>query len=46
MGISRGKQAIVILLFGIVLTPLLFYGLTNHFKGVPIPAAYKVLIGK
>lgn len=46
LGISPDKQAMTILLFGIAFTPLLFYGLTNHFKGVPIPETCNVLIGK
>jgi len=39
-------QSIIILCFGICLTVVIFYGLTNHFQGVEIPAAYQVLIGK
>lgn len=35
-----------ILLFGICLTIVIFYGLTNHFEGVKIPMEYNVLIGK
>lgn len=39
-------QANAILIFGLILTIGIFYGLTNHFNGVTIPAAYKILIGK
>lgn len=39
-------QSIAILVIGIFLTILIFYGLTNHFKGVKIPPEYNVLIGK
>jgi len=39
-------QAIAILTVGILLTFIIFYGLTNHFNGVLIPEDYKVLIGK
>ncbi len=40
------SQSIAILIFGICLTIIIFYGLTNHFKGVEIPKEYNVLIGK
>ncbi|CAN5757523.1 hypothetical protein BH11BAC3_BH11BAC3_11730 [soil metagenome] len=39
-------QSKAIIVFGIFLTILIFYGLTNHFQGVKIPAAYNILIGK
>ena len=45
-GISPHKQSIAILTFGIILTVILFYGLTNYFNGVTIPKEYNVLIGK
>jgi hypothetical protein len=32
--------------FGLCLTALIFYSLTNNFQGVTIPAAYHILIGK
>ncbi|GAA4394836.1 hypothetical protein GCM10023187_01090 [Nibrella viscosa] len=39
-------QSIAILVFGVLLTIFLFFGLTNHFKGVTIPKEYEILIGK
>jgi len=39
-------QSKVILVAGICLTLILFYGLTNHFHGVEIPEEYNVLIGR
>jgi hypothetical protein len=46
LGLPPHRQSIIILMFGVLLTSLIFYGLTNHFKGVAIPPAYNVLIGK
>lgn len=40
------QQAKAILIFGIILTITIFYGLTNRFNGVTIPKDYEVLIGK
>lgn len=45
-GLTPKRQSKIILVFGIFLTLLLFFGLTNHFQGVKIPAEYNVLIGK
>ncbi len=45
-GLSPRKQAVGILVLGFVFTFALFAGLTDYFKGVEIPAAYHVLIGK
>ncbi len=45
-GISPNRQSIIILIFGLLLTIVIFYGLTNHFNGVTIPKEYEVLIGK
>lgn len=45
LGISPGKQAIGILIFGIVLAGILIYGLTNRLNGFQIPKEYKVLTG-
>jgi len=45
-GLTPNGQSKAILVFGICLTIVIFYGLTNHFGGVEIPAEYKVLIGK
>ncbi len=46
LGLSPKRQTKAILLFGICLTVVIFYGLTNHFRGVTIPEEYNVLIGK
>ena len=46
LGLSPNGQAKAILVFGICLTIVIFYGLTNHFNGVEIPKAYNILIGK
>lgn len=45
-GLSPNAQAKVIVAMGVVLTVVTFYGLTNGFRGVVIPAAYGVLVGK
>lgn len=44
--LTPNKQAVFILTLGILLTLTIFYGLTNHFKGVVIPKEYNILIGK
>ncbi|MCP2026540.1 hypothetical protein L1276_001684 [Flavobacterium sp. HSC-32F16] len=46
LGLSPKRQSIGILIFGFILTIVIFYGLTNHFNGVTIPKEYEVLIGK
>jgi hypothetical protein len=46
LGLTPNIQSIAILIFGFLLTILIFYGLTNHFKGVAIPKEYEMLIGK
>jgi hypothetical protein len=45
-GLSPSRQSTAIMAFGIILTFVIFYGLTNHFNGVTIPKEYEVLIGK
>ena len=45
-GLTPNGQSKFILTFGICLTFIIFYGLTNHFQGVQIPTEYNVLIGK
>ncbi len=45
-GLHPLAQAKAILLVGCVLTIAIFYGLTNGFQGVTIPAKYGVLIGR
>ncbi|MEJ5961821.1 hypothetical protein [Pedobacter immunditicola] len=44
-GLTPVGQSLLILIFGILFTIFVFYGLTNQFKGVEIPKAYEVLIG-
>lgn len=45
-GLTPSQQSKTILILGVCLTLVLFYGLTNHFKGVEIPEQYNILIGK
>jgi len=45
-GITPDGQSKAILIFGICLTTVILYGLTNHFNGVNIPTEYNILIGK
>jgi hypothetical protein len=45
-GLTPDKQAKIILVLGLMLTIVIFYGLTNHFKGVTIPKEYDILIRK
>jgi hypothetical protein len=45
-GFTTERQSVLILTFGILLSVLILYGLTNHFHGVTIPKEYEVLIGK
>ena len=40
------QQSKLILISGFFVTCITFYGLTNHFHGVNIPAEYNVLTGK
>jgi len=40
------QQSNVILIFGVIITLVIFYGLTNHFNGVEIPKEFNILIGK
>lgn len=40
------KKIHYILGFGLMLTIVIIYGLTNHFNGIIIPKGYKILIGK
>lgn len=46
LGLTPRQQAVGILTFGVFFTLVLFFGLTNGFRGVAIPAEYGVLIGK
>lgn len=45
LGLTPQKQSILILMIGLLNTIFIFYGLTNHFNGVDIPAEYKILTG-
>lgn len=45
-GLTPEVQSKGIFVFGICLTVILFFGLTNSFKGVTIPEEYNILIGK
>lgn len=46
LSLTPGQQAKAILIFGFVLTVIIFYGLTNRFQGVVVPVEYNILIGK
>lgn len=46
LGLLPKQQANIILASGFIITMIIFYGLTNHFKGVLIPAEYNILTGK
>ena len=46
LGIDPKTQSYIILIKGIVITFIIFYGLTNGFNGIEIPTEYNVLIGK
>jgi len=39
-GLTANRQAEIIFVFGIPFAVLIFYGLTNHFRGIDIPEAY------
>ena len=45
-GLVPNRQSNAIIIFGICVAIVIFYGLTNHFEGVKIPKAYNILIGK
>lgn len=46
VGLTPSVQAKIILALGVCLTIVIFYGLTNRFRGVEIPKEYHLLIGK
>ena len=46
LGFTPVGQSKAIIFFGIVITVILFYGLTNRFEGFQIPTEYGILIGK
>ncbi len=45
-GYSPNHQATAIFIFGLGVTLIIFYGLTNQFTGEAIPKEYNILIGK
>lgn len=45
-GLSPSAQAGAILAVGAVLTVVIFYALTNGFRGVTVSAEYDVLVGR
>lgn len=45
-GLTVNQQAKWILIKGIIVTFLIFYGLTNGFSGVDVPKEYNIIIGK
>jgi len=45
-GLSIEQQSKLILIKGVIITAIIFYGLTNGFTGVAIPEEYNILIGK
>ncbi len=46
LGLTPSQQTKSILVLGVILTILIFYGLTNHFASVKLPAEYGILVGK
>lgn len=46
VSLTPTQQAKAMLIFGLVLTLTLFYGLTNQLQGVVVPTEYTILIGK
>ncbi len=46
LNLTPSEHAKAILVFGLIITISIFYGLTNHFQGVIIPSEYNILIGK
>ena len=46
LGLSPKVQAMFIFLLGCIFILTTFYGLTNQFRGVEIPEAYRVLTGE
>lgn len=46
LNLTPEHQAKIIIFFGLILTITIFYGLTNHFRGLTIPHEYNILIGR
>jgi hypothetical protein len=46
LGLQPSSQSSIIVVLGICISLFTIYGLTNHFRGLELPAAYKVLVGE
>ncbi|SHJ47912.1 hypothetical protein [Pseudozobellia thermophila] len=46
LGLTVEQQSRSILIVGIIVTLVIFYGLTDRFSGVELPKAYFILIGR
>lgn len=46
LGVEPRKQSYLILIMGLITILVIFYGFTNGFSGVVIPAEYGIIIGK
>ena len=46
LGLTPDHQALVMIAVGLLATILILYGMTGHFQGIEIPAAYSVLVGR
>ncbi|PXX27234.1 hypothetical protein [Arenibacter sp. ARW7G5Y1] len=46
LGVEPRKQSYLILIMGSITILVIFYGFTNGFSGVVIPAEYGIIIGK
>jgi hypothetical protein len=46
LGLSPQRQAVGIVLVGAIITFIVFWGMTQGFQGVDVPAAYEILQGK
>ena len=44
IGMTPHQQARAIVIFGAVMTVIIFYGLTNGYSGVTIPEEYQILV--
>lgn len=45
-GMTPEQQSKLILVKGLIVTVIIFYGLTNGFTGISIPEDYNIMIGK
>lgn len=46
LGIGVKQQSTMILIVGVIVTLIIFYGLTNGFSGLEIPKEYELLTGQ